>query len=249
MENRLKAFAIKALTPIHMRRPAGVIHRSLTRSLRSSSRAIRGVDRRIVNRYFAQTSEPKLHIGCGDHLLAGWLNSDKTPRSPDAMYLDAARRFPFPDAVLDYVYGEHVIGDLSFQQADIMLRECFRTLAPNGKIRIATPDLAFLIDLYRERCPSDMQRQYMKWFSAQTKSPRDEGGFLVNYYAKAWRLKFVYDESILREAMATAGFSRIVMRSLNESDHAALRNLENENRLPDGFLRMESLILEGTKIV
>ena len=231
-----------------MRRPAGVIHRSLARRFRSSSRAVRGVDRRIVNRYFAEAREPKLHIGCGSHLLDGWLNSDKTPRAPNVMYLDAARPFPFPDATFAYVYGEHVIGDLSFQQTAVMLRECFRTLAPDGKIRIATPDLAFLIGLYQEQRTSDIQRRYMEWFSAQTKSPRSGGGFLVNYYAKAWGLEFVYDEPILRDAMATAGFSRIVRHDLNESDDAELRNLENEGRMPDGFLRMESLILEGTKI-
>lgn len=248
MEGRLKAFAIKALTPIHLRRPAGVIYRSLQRRFRSAARAVRAVDRRIVNRYFAEARAPKLHIGCGDHLLADWLNSDKAPRSANVMYLDATRRFPFPDATFAYVYGEHVIGDLSFQQAGVMLRECFRTLAPGGKIRIATPDLAFLIGLYEERQTSDIQRRYMEWFSAQTKSPRSGGGFLVNYYAKAWGLEFVYDEPILREAMATAGFMCIAKRGLNESDDAALRNLENEERLPDGFLRMESLILEGTKI-
>lgn len=248
MEYRLKALAIRALTPIHLRRPAGVIYRSLQRRFRSSARAVRGVDRHIVNRYFAEAREPKLHIGCGSHLLDGWLNSDKAPHSTNVMYLDATRPLPFPDATFAYVYGEHVIGDLSFQQADVMLRECFRTLAPGGKIRIATPDLAFLIGLYEERRSSDMQRRYMEWFSAQTKSPRSGGGFLVNYYAKAWGLEFVYDEPILRDAMQTAGFSRIGRRGLNESDDAALRNLENEERLPDGFLRMESLILEGTKI-
>ena len=231
-----------------MRRPAGVIHRSLQRSLRSSARAVKGVDRHIVNRYFAEAREPKLHIGCGSHLLDGWLNSDKAPHSANVMYLDAARRFPFPDAAFAYVYGEHVIGDLSFQQTAVMLRECFRTLAPDGKIRIATPDLAFLIGLYQEQRPSDIQRRYMEWFSAQTKSPRIGGGFLVNYYAKAWGLEFVYDEPTLHEALETAGFSHIIRRELNESDDAALRNLENEGRMPDGFLRMESLILEGTKL-
>ena len=248
MEDRLKALVKTGLARVRLRRPAGVIYRSLQRRFRSAARAVRGVDRRIVNRYFAEAREPKLHIGCGDHLLAAWLNSDKTPRSADVMYLDAARPLPFPDATFVYVYGEHMIGDLSFRQAGVMLRECFRTLAPGGKIRIVTPDLAFLIGLYEERQPSDIQRRYMEWFSAQTKSPRSGGGFLVNYYAKAWGLEFVYDEPILREAMQTAGFSRIVRRGLNESDDAALRNLENEERLPDGFLRMESLILEGTKI-
>lgn len=247
MEGWLKTLAIKALTPIHMRRPAGIVYRSLNRSLRSAARAVRGVDRRVSNRYFAETSEPKLHIGCGSHLLKDWLNSDKTPISVNVMYLDAARAFPFSDATFAYVYTEHMIGLLPFQQAEVMLRECFRTLAPGGKIRIVTPDIAFVIATYEECQPSDLQRQYMEWFSAEYKSPRSGGIFFINYFAKAYG-KFIYDESTLYEAMRDAGFSDIIRRDLNESNDATLRNLENAERLPNGFLRLESLILEGTKI-
>lgn len=246
MEGQMRALVKRWLTRVHLRRPASVIYHSLRRSLRLMARAMGDVDRRVSNRYFTETSEPKLHIGCGSHLLEDWLNSDKTPISANVMYLDAARAFPFADATFAYVYAEHMIGLLSFQQAGAMLRECFRVLAPGGKIRIVTPDIAFVIAMYEERPPSELQRQYMEWFSAEYKSPRSGGIFLINYFTKAYG-KFTYDESTLYEAMRSAGFSDIVRRDLNESDDATLRNLENDGRLPNGFLRLESLILEGTK--
>ena len=248
MEEWLKASAIKVLTPIRLRQPAGVIYRGLGRIFRSASRAVRSVDRRVANRYFAETDEPKLHIGCGDHLLDGWLNSDKEPIAANVMYLDAARAFPFTDAPFAYVYSEHMIGSLSFQQAGVMLRECFRVLASGGKIRIVTPDIAFLIGMYEEPQPSELQQRYMEYFGSETNSPLSGGIFLINYFAKSYKIEFVYDELTLRDAMETAGFSDITRRDLNESDDAALRNLENEGRMPDSFLRMESFILEGTKI-
>lgn len=248
MEEWLKALAIKALTPLHMRRPAGVVYRALVRSFRSAARAIAFANRRVVKRYFAETPEPKLHIGCGDHLLGGWLNSDKQPIAANVMYLDATRVFPFPDATFAFVYSEHMIGSLSFEQAGVMLRECFRALVPGGKIRIVTPDIAFLIGIYEERQPSERQLRYMEYFRAETKSLHSGGIFLINDFSKLNGLGFVYDEPTLREAMETAGFSHIVRRDLNESGDATLRNLENEGRMPDGFLRLESLILEGTKI-
>lgn len=248
MEGQMRTLVKRWLTRAHLQRPASVIYHTLKRSLRLAARAIRNVDRRVSNRYFAETSEPKLHIGCGSHLLEDWLNSDKTPISANVMYLNATRAFPFPDATFAYVYTEHMIGDLSFQQADMMLRECFRTLAPGGKIRIVTPDIAFLIAMYEERQPSERQQRYMEYFRAETNSLRSGGIFLINDFSKLNGLGFVYDEPILREAMQTAGFSHIVRRDLNQSDNAALRNLENEGRMPDGFLRLESLILEGMKI-
>lgn len=248
MEGQMRALVKRWLARVNLLRPASVIYHTLGRSLRLSSHAVAFTNRRVVNRYFAEAHEPKLQIGCGSNLIDGWLNSDKTPISSNVIYLDAARRFPFPDATFAYVYSEHMIGSLSFERAQVMLIECFRTLAPGGKIRVATLDIEFLIDLCQDRNPSEPRLQYMEWFQAQTEMQYSGGIFLFNNFAKLYGIEFVYDEPTLRYAMAVAGFSDITRRDLNESDDAALRNLENENRMPDGFLRMESFILEGTKI-
>ena len=48
-------------------------------------------------------------------------------------------------------------------------------------------------------------------------------------------------------AAPAAGFTGVVKCGLQQSDDPALRNLENAARLPDGFLRLESLILEAAK--
>ena len=59
--------------------------------------------------------------------------------------------------------------------------------------------------------------------------------------------RFIYDEKTLREVMLNAGFTNIVRCDLQESENPALRNLENEARLPLTFLRLETLTLEGSK--
>jgi hypothetical protein len=43
------------------------------------------------------------------------------------------------------------------------------------------------------------------------------------------------------------GFQEITRCDLNASEDEVLRNLENEKKIPEGFLRLESLTLEGTK--
>ncbi len=52
---------------------------------------------------------------------------------------------------------------------------------------------------------------------------------------------------MLRSALESAGFVGVTGCGLNESSEAALRGLANEKRLPDGFLRLETLTLEGMK--
>ena len=54
-------------------------------------------------------------------------------------------------------------------------------------------------------------------------------------------------EPALRADLAAAGFIGVAQWGLQQSDDPVLRNLENVGRLPDGFLQLESLILEGVK--
>ena len=56
------------LERVHLRDLGRRLYRCL-RTLRQWPRTLLRVNSRIVQRYFAQTDEPKLHIGCGDRLL------------------------------------------------------------------------------------------------------------------------------------------------------------------------------------
>ena len=64
---------------------------------------------------------------------------------------------------------------------------------------------------------------------------------------RAWGHRFIHDEPILRGMLEQSGFTGVVRCGLNESDDAALRNLANEGRMRDGFLRLQSLTLEADK--
>lgn len=230
------------LERVHLRDLGRRLYRCL-RTLRQWPRTLLRTNSRIVQRYFAQTDEPKLHIGCGDRLLEGWLNSDLFPCSPRVLRLDATRPFPFASNTFAYAYSEHLIGLLATRQAKRLLRECFRVLAPGGKVRICTPDLAFLIELCGPQ-PSALQERYIEWASGQ--SAERGRAVVINNMGEAYG-PFVYDEPSLRGDLEDAGFSNIVSRDLNQSDDAALRGLANEKRLPEGFLRLESLTMEGSK--
>ena len=237
----MKALARRVLARVRLQRPACRMYRWMRRAARRA----RGIDRRMAKRYLAEASEPKLHLGCGGHLLDGWLNSDLRLWAPNVLRMDAARRFPFADDTFSYVYCEHVIGSLDVEDAAAMLRECFRTLAPGGRARISTPDLAFLSGLCEPRERSERERRYVDWFSARTGAPGRD--FDLDLYKSVWELRFVYDEPTLREAMEAAGFANVARRGLNQSDAPALRGLANEGRIPDGLLQLESFTLEGVK--
>ena len=237
----LKAAAKSALQKVHLLDSARRLRRRIAHPFKPS-------DRVLSARYLAHSAVRKLNIGCGDNVLTGWLNADYSPVSPMIMYLDATKRFPFDEETFDYIFSEHVIEHMPYWDGITMLTECFRVLKRSGKIRISTPDLAFLIDLTRaDKTP--LQNAYIKWASNTFTpgTPDDNEVFVINNFVRNWGHTFIYDEKTLRGAMTGAGFNKITQFDQHQSDDAALRNLENEEHLPSNFLRLETLTLEGSK--
>ncbi len=214
------------------------------------SRNFGRVDKVITESYFAKQETRKLHIGCGKSILRGWLNSDFFPSSNNKIHLDATDTFPFENDMFEYVFSEHMIEHLSYANGLVMLSECHRILKNNGKIRITTPNLQFLSDLYRDS-KSELQVEYIKWATDKfiESAPYYDDTFVINNFVRDFGHLFIYDEKTLRVSLERAGFTEIIRCDLHGSRDEALRNLENQKRLPKGFLELESFSLEGTKII
>ncbi len=215
-------------------------------------------DDQIIRSYLAREGVKKLQIGCGRRILPDWLNADYHPKTRDVLHLDATRALPFGDASFDYVFSEHMIEHFPFPQGQQLLDECFRILTPGGTLRISTPDLAFLVDLYRpeespERERRPIQDEFLGHFLAteiknrERHAPWDCDSFLINKFVRAWGHEFIYDEKTLARAMRESGFAEIVRREVMASEHEALRELEHVDRKPAGHLALESMVLEATK--
>lgn len=211
-------------------------------------RRLGAVDRRIISEYMARHEVRKLHIGCGDNRLEGWLNSDYFPSSPALLNLDATGKFPFPDASFDFIFSEHMIEHVPYSGGLNMLTEAHRVLRKGGVLRISTPDLAFLLALFQEH-KSELQQEYIahetNTFIAD--APGYSETFVFNRFVRSWGHTFIYDEKTLRAAMQTAGFHDLERCELRQSKHAPLRDIENRSRVPEQFLRLETMTIEATK--
>ena len=151
-----------------------------------------------IRGYMRDHSPRKLQIGAGDNLLPGWLNTTLYPFAPGAVFLDARLPFPIPDAQFDYVFSEHVIEHLEFDEAAHMLAEARRILRPGGRLRIATPDLAQIIALYTQPC-AEAQQAYIRWIMDTFRPAVGEynPAHVINQSFHGWRHKFIYDEPTL----------------------------------------------------
>ena len=203
-----------------------------------------------IGRYLASAPVAKLQIGSGHNLLAGWLNTTLYPFESGTVFLDASRPFPLPADSLDYVFSEHVIEHLEFDEAALMLRECFRSLKMGGRIRLATPDLKRIIAVYTQP-EADDQQKYIRWIMDQFRPQIGEynPAHVINHSFHGWRHKFIYDGATLSAALERAGFRGIERLEPGASADEQLRGIEQHGDYvgSEAAMRYETMVFEATK--
>jgi predicted SAM-dependent methyltransferase len=224
----------------------------------------------------------KLHLGCGPFTPAGWLNVDgslnarleqypRTKRLLGALRViprslmavpwsrqivphDLRKPLPWPDGRFEAVYASHTLEHLFLDEAQRLLRECFRVLRPGGRCRMVVPDLAYIVEKYA-RGDADADAR----FPAGAKLTRADsmnlhllyrdpvfrpGGWKVKLYDAFFDFhghKWMYDEESLIVRMQEAGFTDVCRRGYLETGIAGLEEAENRDRVEAGGLAVEGV--------
>jgi len=226
----------------------------------------------------------RLHLGCGPHVIDGWMNIDgswsawfaRHQRLAKALaalhvipkrlvvnfYPDTIRvhdlRLPLPFIASDSceaVYASHLLEHMLFADAQRLLRESFRVLAPGGSARFVVPDLRAIVMEYTGQgtiaddhgeiptlCGAD--RFSARFLNAGT-APQD-GSFLYRLYTSMTAFhthKWMYDGASLKQHMEKAGFTSVSERSLHDSDIRGIEGIEEPFRVVGG----NGVCVEGVK--
>jgi predicted SAM-dependent methyltransferase len=208
------------------------------------------IQKKTVEDYLSEPGPRKLQIGAWNHRLEGWLNTDLWPDHPKLVHLDAAAKFPLPEASFNYVYSEHVIEHLPFSSGRQMLRESFRILKPGGKIRIATPDLQKFLDMMQAKAGPDGEA-YLIWAIQNFVPDADHPDplFVLNNLFRNWGHQFLYTEECLRRIMDSAGFREITRHPVGGSGDSQLQGIEGHGHTSgsEAMNRFETMVLEAVK--
>ena len=176
--------------------------------------------------YLKANSVRKLQIGAGENNKPGWLNTDIEPVRGQA-YLDATERFPMPDGSIHYIYHEHLIEHISYQQGMAMLKESYRVMAPGGKMRVATPNLRKFIGLFQEtKTPQEQTYMVEKMAWHDWPVTPDPECYILNQQLREWGHRFVYTPKLLRASLESAGFQDIKELTAGVSSDAVFRGIE-----------------------
>jgi predicted SAM-dependent methyltransferase len=215
----------------------------------------------IIRKYFLENDSRKLHLGAGSSVNLGWLTSDLSPKiTGRTIYIDATKKLPFKDNSFDFVYCEHMIEHISYDQASRMLEECNRVMKKGAKIRISTPDLDKYLSLFESNI-SSIQEDFIvfmrsNWLSRfKFDNDKDLPHHILNLNMHAWGHQYIYCYSTLSEQLIKKGFVSLERYDNDCSNNRTLSKLEKhaytlEKRGIKDAARMvnfETMNVEATK--
>ena len=149
------------------------------------------------------TEKIKINLGSGHWKFPGWVNVDLDRESLPQVCANLAFTLPFRSESVDLVHSEDFIDQLESQHARRLLTECHRILKPNGALRILTPDLEQLAQLYLH----DQARLQQLW-REHVRVPMEIGsaGEIFNLGMRFAGHTFLYDAETFMLLAAECGF-------------------------------------------
>ena len=164
----------------------------------------------------------KINLGSGHWKLDDWVNVDLDLDSQPDVAANLAIGLPFADGVACLMHTEDFIDQLELDKAEEFLRECHRILAPGGVLRVLTPDMRKLADLYL----NDPDHLRALW-TEHVGVPLSLGtpGEMFNMGMRFAGHTFLYDEETFAALGAKCGFD-VRLVGYQESEVPALRGLD-----------------------
>lgn len=174
----------------------------------------------------------KINLGSGHWKLDDWINVDIDLESQPDVCANLAGRLPFANGVASLMHSEDFIDQLELDQAERFLRECHRILSPGGVLRVLTPDLRKLAQLYLNE-PAKLQTIWKSFVGVPLSL--DTAGEIFNIGMRFAGHTFLYDEETFTALTSRCGFDARRVE-YQQSDIPGLRGLDL--RSPENAISM-----------
>jgi predicted SAM-dependent methyltransferase len=206
------------------------------RGLAAAIAVQKGVGRARTSTSLRQAKWPvgsKVHLGCGPVHLDGWVNIDINKAVNPDVRVDLRFGFPAPPASVKFIFSEHVFEHFTLEAGSQLFADCFLALLPGGVMRIAMPDLRYLVDSYLGNWRDQA------WLAEPAYDVIDTPAHMLNFALRSWEHLYIYDIEDLTLRQNQAGFKAVASRQWGKSQFPELTGLEQRS---DSLL-----IVEATK--
>jgi SAM-dependent methyltransferase len=141
----------------------------------------------------------KLHLGCGNKIIDGFINIDFRENDGVDIVADLVNLTNFGDNSIELIYCSHVLEHFGRLEYKSILKKWYDLLIPGGILRLAVPDMEMVIEHYNENKDLEKLRgliwggqnyekniHYCGWDFNTLKKDLTEVGF-TNVYRYDWR--------------------------------------------------------------
>jgi predicted SAM-dependent methyltransferase len=172
----------------------------------------------------------RLHIGCGQEAIVGWINIDNHALPGVDRVLDVRKGLPFRG--VSAIYAEHFLEHLGLDDGLGFLKECRRVLAPSGVLRLSTPNLDWVYATHYRASPVAEEALH--------------DCFQLNRAFHGWGHRFLYNRTMLEAALKSCGFASVRFHRYGQSDVPELSGIEKHETWQDTPELPHVLIAEGS---
>jgi len=90
----------------------------------------------------------KLHLGCGDRIIKGFINVDIRPETGCDIVDDISVMSSFLDNDVDLIYACHVLEHFGRDKYKEVLTRWYSVLKEGGILRLSVPDFSQVVNMY-----------------------------------------------------------------------------------------------------
>ena len=91
------------------------------------------------------------HIGCGEINSPEFINIDaRKDKHIHIVTRNIFRLWMIPSNTADLIYMCHILEHVPRKKLSVVLKEMYRILKPNGKLRLSVPDFDYIISIYND---------------------------------------------------------------------------------------------------
>lgn len=119
------------------------------------------------------------------------------------LHHDLRNPLPFPDRSFNFIHSEHLVEHLTLDEGMALFLQCRRVLKDGGVMRIAMPDLDYLVDRYQ----NDWSNQdWLRWPGFDFIKTRAQ---MMNVAMREWGHQYLYNREDLDFRLRECGFSDV----------------------------------------
>lgn len=145
----------------------------------------------------------KLHLGCGDKILKGFINIDVRNSEGVDLISDISKLETIDDNSVELIYSSHVLEHFGRHIYKRVLQTWYNKLKPGGILRIAVPNFESIVDYYNKH--KDIRPLIGLLYGGQT--------YEQNYHYCG------YDFKSLSEDLSEIGFKNVQRYDWRKTEH------------------------------